>query len=159
MNNIFFTEKTVETPIGNKYQGLVATGEVSAVVVLRAGGALETGLKRVIPDCKTGRLLIQSNIRTGEPELHFLKLPDNIKKHDSVLLLDPQMSSGGAALMSVQILVDHGVPQEKIVFVTYTAGKMGLNRLTKVFPEVRVVVCTIIPDYEERWIEKKYYGC
>ncbi|QSZ34225.1 hypothetical protein DSL72_005815 [Monilinia vaccinii-corymbosi] len=159
MNNIFFTEKTVETPLGNKYQGLVATGEVSAVVVLRAGGALETGLKRVIPDCKTGRLLIQSNIRTGEPELHFLKLPDNINKHDSVLLLDPQMSSGGAALMSVQILVDHGVPQEKIVFVTYTAGKMGLNRLTKVFPEVRVVVCTIIQDFEERWIEKRYFGC
>ncbi|EMR84274.1 putative uridine kinase protein [Botrytis cinerea BcDW1] len=159
MNNIFFTEKTVETPIGNKYHGLIATGEVSAVVVLRAGGALETGLKRVIPDCKTGRLLIQSNIRTGEPELHFLKLPDNINKHDSVLLLDPQMSSGGAALMSVQILVDHGVPPEKIVFVTYTAGKMGLNRLTKVFPEVKVVVCTIIQDFEERWIEKRYFGC
>ncbi|KAF7947760.1 hypothetical protein EAE96_008839 [Botrytis aclada] len=159
MNNIFFTEKVVETPIGNKYHGLIATGEVSAVVVLRAGGALETGLKRVIPDCKTGRLLIQSNIRTGEPELHFLKLPDNINKHDSVLLLDPQMSSGGAALMSVQILVDHGVPPEKIVFVTYTAGRMGLNRLTKVFPEVKVVVCTIIQDYEERWIEKRYFGC
>jgi uridine kinase len=159
MNNIYFKEMCVETPVGNKYNGLIATGEVSAVVVLRAGAALETGLKRVIPDCRTGRLLIQSNVRTGEPELHFLKLPDDIDKHDSVLLLDPQMSSGGAALMSVQILVDHGVPQEKIVFVTYTAGKMGLNRLTKVFPDVRVVVCTIVQDFEERWIEKKYFGC
>lgn len=56
---------------------------------------METGLKRVIPDAKTGRLLIQSNIRNGEPELHFLKLPDDISTHDSVLLLDPQMSSGG----------------------------------------------------------------
>lgn len=55
------------------------------------------GLKRVIPDCRTGRLLIQSNVRTGEPELHYLKLPENINKHDSVLLLDPQMSSGGGA--------------------------------------------------------------
>ncbi|KAM3074620.1 Uridine kinase, variant 3 [Clarireedia jacksonii] len=159
MNNIYFKEMTVETPVGNKYNGLIATGEVSAVVVLRAGAALETGLKRVIPDCRTGRLLIQSNVRTGEPELHFLKLPDDIDKHDSVLLLDPQMSSGGAALMSVQILVDHGVPQEKIVFVTYTAGKMGLNRLTKVFPDVRVVVCTIVQDFEERWVEKKYFRC
>lgn len=43
-------------------------------MVLRAGAALETGLKRVIPDCKIGRLLIQSNIRTGEPELHYCKL-------------------------------------------------------------------------------------
>jgi uridine kinase len=69
------------------------------------------------------------------------------------------MSSGGAALMAVQILVDHGVPENKIVFVTYFAGRMGLNRLTKVFPEVKVVVCEIVADFEERWIERRYFGC
>ncbi len=159
MNNISFKTNIVETSTGAKYNGLQIAGEISAVVILRAGSAFETGLKRVIPDCKTGRILIQSNIRTGEPELHFLKLPDGINTHESVLLLDPQMSSGGAALMAVQVLVDHGVPQENIVFVTYFAGKMGLNRLTKVFPEVRVLVCMIVADYEERWIEKRYFGC
>lgn len=159
MNNVYFKEMTVETPVGNNYHGLIATGETSAVVILRAGSTFETGLKRVLPDCRTGRVLIQSNIRTGEPELHYLKLPDNIETHDSVLLLDPQMSSGGAALMAVQVLVDHGVPEEKIVFVTYFAGKLGLNRLTKVFPEIKVVVCTIVADFEERWIEKRYFGC
>lgn len=30
------------------------------------------------------------------------------------------------------------------------AGRMGLMRLTKVFPDVKVVVCTIVADYEER---------
>jgi uridine kinase len=159
MNNVYFKEMTVETPVGNNYHGLIATGETSAVVILRAGSTFETGLKRVLPDCRTGRVLIQSNVRTGEPELHYLKLPDNIETHDSVLLLDPQMSSGGAALMAVQVLVDHGVPEEKIVFVTYFAGKLGLNRLTKVFPEIKVVVCTIVADFEERWIEKRYFGC
>jgi uridine kinase len=69
------------------------------------------------------------------------------------------MSSGGAALMSVQVLLDHGVAEERIVFVTYFAGKMGLNRLTKVFPLVKVVVCEIVADYEPRWIEKRYFRC
>lgn len=69
------------------------------------------------------------------------------------------MSSGGAALMAVQVLVDHGVPEQKIVFVTYFAGKLGLNRLTKVFPELRVVVCTIVGDHEGRWIAQRYFGC
>ncbi|KAH7355185.1 uridine-cytidine kinase-like protein-like 1 [Rhexocercosporidium sp. MPI-PUGE-AT-0058] len=159
MNKIYFKEKVVKTPTGNKYHGLQATGQTSAVVILRAGSAFETGLKRVLPDCRTGRLLIQSNVRTGEPELHYLKLPEQIESHDSVLILDPQMSSGGAALMAVQVLVDHGVPEEKIVFVTYFAGRMGLMRLTKVFPEVKIVVCTIVADFEERWIERKYFGC
>ncbi|KAL2070440.1 hypothetical protein VTL71DRAFT_13466, partial [Oculimacula yallundae] len=159
MNKIYFKEKIIETPTGNKYRGLQALGETSAVIILRAGAAFETGLKRIVPDCRTGRLLIQSNVRTGEPELHYLKLPEHIKNHDSVLILDPQMSSGGAALMAVQVLVDHGVPEEKIVFVTYFAGHMGLMRLTKVFPEVKIVVCTIVADFEERWIERKYFGC
>jgi uridine kinase len=61
--------------------------------------------------------------------------------------------------MAVQVLVDHGVAQEKIVFVTYFAGRMGLKRLTKVFPEVKVVVCDIVADFEARWIEKRYFGC
>ncbi|EKD21625.1 uridine kinase [Drepanopeziza brunnea f. sp. 'multigermtubi' MB_m1] len=150
MNNVYFKAKTIETPAGNKYSGLQATGETSAVIILRAGAAFENGLKRVLPDCRTGRLLIQSNVRNGEPELHYLKLPEHIETHDSVLLLDPQMSSGGAALMAVQVLLDHGVPEEKIVFVTYLAGRMGLMRLTKVFPEVKVIVSSIVPDYEER---------
>ena len=128
-------------------------------MVLRAGSALETGLKRVIPDCRTGRMLIQTNYRTAEPELHYLKLPSNISTHDGVLLLDPQMSSGGAALMAVSVLVDHGVPENRIVFVTYFAGKIGLNRLCKVFPAIRVVVGRIQDDFEDRWVEKRYFGC
>jgi uridine kinase len=88
-----------------------------------------------------------------------MKLPENIQTHDGVILLDPQMSSGGAALMAVQVLVDHGVPEEKIVFVTYFAGRIGLNRLTKVFPDVKVVVCTVVQDNGDRFIEKRYFGC
>lgn len=159
LNNIHFLVDEVHTSTGHSYKGLKPMGEVSAVIILRAGAAFETSLKRVIPDCRTGRILIQSNFRTGEPQLHYLKLPENIEAHDSVLLLDPQMSSGGAALMAVQVLVDHGVPPSAIVFVTYFAGRLGLNRLTRVFPEIRVVVCAITADLEPRWIEKRYFGC
>ena len=61
--------------------------------------------------------------------------------------------------MAVRVLVDHGVPEEKIIFVTYFAGKMGLNRLTRVFPKLKIVLCRVVEDYEERWIEKRYFGC
>jgi uridine kinase len=154
-----YTPTQIMTPISTPYIGLRPDGEVSAVVVLRGGSALETGLKRVIPDCRTGRILIQTNYRTGEPELHYLKLVNNIEKDSLVLLLDAQMSSGGAALMAVRVLVDHGVPEEKIVFVSYMAGKIGLGRLLSVFPNVRAVVGRIVDDQEERWVEERYLGC
>ncbi|KAI1312370.1 uridine kinase [Xylaria venustula] len=159
LNNVHFKESTVETSSGIPYHGLVPKGEVSAVLVLRGGATFEAGLRRVIPDCRTGRLLIQSNVRTGEPELHYLKLPKDISEHESVLLLDSQMSSGGSGLMAVQVLVDHGVPQDRIVFATYSAGRVGLHRLTKVFPEISVVVGNMVPDIEERWVETRYFRC
>ncbi|KAF7846029.1 hypothetical protein BT93_L5526, partial [Corymbia citriodora subsp. variegata] len=120
-----FTFHNIKTAAGYDYDGLKFDGEVSAVVVLRGGSILETGLKRVIPDCRTGRMLIQTSWRSGEPELHYYKLSEDIATHDKVLLLDPQMSSGGAALMAVRVLLDHGVEEHKIVFVTYMAGRNG----------------------------------
>ncbi|KAK3996193.1 putative uridine/cytidine kinase [Cladorrhinum sp. PSN332] len=159
LNNAAFTSREVTTPQNQNYLGLEPAGEVSAVIVLRGGAAFEAGLHRVITDCKTGRMLIQSNIRTGEPELHYLTLPKDIDQHAAVLLLDAQMSSGGSALMAVQVLVDHGVKEEKITLVTYSSGRMGLHRLTQVFPGITVVVGNLCLDAEERWVEKRYFRC
>ncbi len=159
LNNGKFAEATIETPQGHAYRGLRAQGEVSAVLLERGGAALETGLKRVIPASRTGHILIESNVRTGEPELIFQKLARDIDRHQSVLLLDAQMSSGGSALMAVQVLIDHGVAQDRIVFATYSAGRMGLHRLTSVFPDIAVVVGNLVHDIEERWVEKRYFRC
>lgn len=155
-----FMSCTVQTPVPKEtYNGLAIKGIVSAVVILRGGVILETGLKRVIPDCSTGRMLIQTNFRSGEPELHYYKLSPNISEHTGVMLLDPQMSSGGAALMAVRVLLDHGVKESNIVFVTYMAGNQGMRRLMSVFPDINVVVCRIVGDLEKRWLEERYLGC
>lgn len=61
--------------------------------------------------------------------------------------------------MAVKVLVDHGVSEEKVVFVTYFAGRMGVNRLLKVFPNMTLVVCKIVEDFQDRWIEERYFGC
>ena len=159
LENRDFAPRTVQTPQGSSYEGLHSTGEASAVVILRGGSCLETGLKRVIPECKTGRILIQSSFRTGEPELHYLRLSDDISGHHMVMLLDPQMSSGGAALMAVKVLVDHGVAEKRIVFVTMFAGHMGVRRLMRVFPDIKVVLAEIGDDGIDRWVERRYFGC
>lgn len=154
-----FVPQDVTTPMGYKYKGAAQRGIISAVAVLRGGSIMEPALRRVLPDCITGRILIQTNERTSEPELHYRALPEGLSEHSRVLLLDPQMSSGGAALMAVRVLIDHGVREERIVFVTYFAGRKGLGRLMAVFPDITVVVCRMGEDLEQRWIESKYLGC
>jgi uridine kinase len=149
----------VETPQGNQYLGLHPKGAVSAVAILRGGSCLETALKRSIPDCITGRVLIQTNKSNEEPELHYLKLPSQIEEHSTVILMDSQMSSGSAALMAVRVLLDHGVKEERIVFVTCAAGERGLKRLVAVYSKINVIVGRIEEEREPRWIEKRYFGC
>ena len=153
-----YVPRKVVTPQGTQYAGLEPSGTISAISILRGGSIMEPSLRRTLPSCLTGRLLIQTNYRTGEPELHFRYLPPTIAQHSQVLLLDPQMSSGGAALMAVRVLVDHGVKEEAIVFVAWFAGDNGIRRLTAVFPGVRVVVGRIGRDQEVRWVETKYLG-
>jgi uridine kinase len=154
-----FTPTQVVTPQNHLYMGLHKTADMSAVVILRGGSTFETGLRRTIPDCRTGRILIQTNFRTGEPELHYRALPTSIKNDGLVMLLDPQMSTGGAALMAVRVLVDHGVPEDRIIFVTYMAGRNGVNRVLNAFPAVRVVIARMGEDMEDRWVETRYLGC
>ncbi|KAJ5476140.1 hypothetical protein N7475_001869 [Penicillium sp. IBT 31633x] len=154
-----YVSANVETPQGNTYLGLHPKGIVSAVAILRGGSCMETALKRSIPDCITGRVLIQTNEINEEPELHYLKLPPRIEEHATVILMDSQMSSGGAALMAVRVLIDHGVKQPSIVFVTCAAGERGLKRLTAVYPNINVIVGRIEEEGEPRWIEKRYFGC
>lgn len=157
LDHLAFNSKEVETPEGKIYAGLELSVDVSAVVILRSGGTFEVGLRRVIPDAKIGRLLIQSNARTGEPELHYQRLPPSLQK-DSVLVLDPQIATGAGALMAVTVLKDHGVKEERIVFVTYLASLGGLRRLTKVFPKLTVIVGKIQEGFERRWIDERYFG-
>ncbi|KAJ5942661.1 hypothetical protein N7516_002829 [Penicillium verrucosum] len=154
-----YISANVETPQGSTYLGLHPKGTVSAVAILRGGSCMETALKRSIPDCLTGRVLIQTNESNEEPELHYLKLPLQIEEHATVILIDSQISSGGAALMAVRVLIDHGVEQGRIVFVTCAAGERGLKRLTTVYPRINVIVGRIEEEGEPRWIEKRYFGC
>lgn len=158
-----YKPNTVNTPLSIPYIGLEAIGTVSAIFLLRGGACLEPALQRTLPAALTGRLLIQSVASTSEPELHYLSLPPTIKSHSTVLLLDSQMSSGGAALMAVKILVDHGVDEERILFVTWMAGEVGVKRLVNVFKKVKVVVGLMGKENEmegdERWAEKRYFGC
>lgn len=157
MNHLAFKRREVETPQGHSYYGLELSRDVSAVVILRSGGALEVGLTRVVPDARIGRLLIQSNVRTGEPELHYQKLPSTLKS-DSVLVMDPQITTGAGALMAVAVLKDYGVEEDRIVFVTYLASIVGLRRLTKAFPGVKVIVGKVDEGFERRFIDERYFG-
>ena len=52
--------------------------------------------------------MIQTNVDTTEPELHYLRLPTDIETCQ-VILMDATVASGAAAMMAIRILLDHEV--------------------------------------------------
>ncbi|KAI7906064.1 uridine kinase [Cokeromyces recurvatus] len=145
---------TVTTPINATYEGLKFSQKVCGVSILRAGGTLEAGLKRVISDAIFGKLLIQTDPNTGDPELHYCKLPKEIDEYD-IILMDAMVGTGAAALMAIRVLLDHEVPEERIIFVSFLAAQIGLTVITNAFPRVRIVTSMVDPNFnkEKLWIE------
>lgn len=71
----------VDTPQGIPYHGrrLALNTQICGVSILRAGEAFEPSLTAVCKDVRLGKILIQTNPETLEPELHYLRLPTDIK--------------------------------------------------------------------------------
>ncbi|KAG5277099.1 hypothetical protein AALO_G00113520 [Alosa alosa] len=96
---------SVETPQGAIYEGKRLSGKrISGVSILRAGETMEQALMAVCKDIRLGKILIQTNHDTGEPELHYLRLPKDITE-DYVILMDSTVSTGAAAMMAVRVLL------------------------------------------------------
>lgn len=74
-----FNDKIVETPQGVLYHGKrMATNNICGVSILRAGETMEQAVCDVCKDIRIGKILIQTNLQTGEPEVRFFLIKFNI---------------------------------------------------------------------------------
>lgn len=129
---------------------------VGAVVIQQGGYVFQNALRNKFPEVVVGSILIKTRQHTSEPELHEQILPPSIDLLEDVLLLDSHMASGGAALMAVKVLIDHGVLEEKISILCYSAEKGAVERLISVFRRVKILAATISDKQEPRWIDRLY---
>lgn len=68
-----FKEVKVEAPQGHSYEGKrMACEKICGVSILRAGETMEQALCDVCKDIRIGKILIQTNQMTGEPEVSAL---------------------------------------------------------------------------------------
>ncbi|CAE7557299.1 uprt, partial [Symbiodinium natans] len=73
--------QVIETPCGT-YHGVTSPDPhtICAVDIVRSGGILLEAVRRVLPELKTAKILIQRNEETALPMLYYSKLPHNIDK-------------------------------------------------------------------------------
>lgn len=146
-----FKDTTVETPQGVQYVGKrLGSQKICGVSILRAGETMEQAVCDVCKDIRIGKILIQTNQTTGEPELYYLRLPKDIKDY-KVILMDATVATGAAAIMAIRVLLDHDVPEENILLVSLLMAEIGVHSIAYAFPEVQIVTSALDPEINEKF--------
>jgi len=149
LNHLPVVPKTVETPTGAKYEGVSFEGRICGVSILRAGEAMEAGLREVCRSVRIGKILIQRDEETAKAKLFYAKFPEDIATR-YCLLLDPMLATGGSAIKAVEVLMEHGVPEQRIIFINLVAAPEGLKSFCGRFPSVRVITGWIDEGLNEK---------
>lgn len=139
----------VTTPTNCTYAGEVVDADQMVVIsIMRAGDSMLSCFLSVAPEATVGKILIQRNEETAEPQLYYSKLPSLVDK--DIVLLDPMLATGGSALAALKVLVDNGAERNRISFLNVVSCPEGLKRLLDAFPDLQIVTGQI----DERLNEK-----
>ena len=93
LNHLPVQECAITTPVGQSYSGVKFEGKICGVSIMRAGEAMEQGLRDCCRGVRVGKILIQRDDETCKPRLFYDKLPEDIADR-WVLLLDPMFATG-----------------------------------------------------------------
>jgi len=61
-------------------------------------------------------------------------------------------ATGGSAIKAIEVLIDHGVPQERIIFLNLVSCPEGLRAMYDAYPQVKIVTAWV----DEALNEAKY---
>ncbi|CEP61149.1 uridine kinase URK1 LALA0_S02e07822g [Lachancea lanzarotensis] len=163
--------KRIITPTGQEVTlPSVDFDKVTSISIVRSGDCFMRSLKKTVPSMSIGKVLIQSDSHTGEPQLHCEFLPPHIEDYEQVLLVEAQIISGAAVIMAIQVLLDHGVSLKKMKVIVYLATEIGIRRITDAFNDaIQIYACEVVPtdalgvDHcrwaRSRFVDSRYFGC
>ena len=110
---------------------------------MRAGEAMERGLRTCCRSVRIGKILIQREAGLdSEPKLYYAKFPPDISQRH-VLLMDPLLASGGTVLKAIEVLLAHGAKEKNISFLNLIASRKGIETVHAVYPDVTIVTTAI----------------
>lgn len=134
-------KKIVQTPF-EKTVGWELSEGIVLVPILRAGLGFLPAFLYFFQDAKIGFIGLKRDEKTAEAKEYYRNLP-RIKKTDLVIVLDPMIATGGSATYALHLLKQKGVAERRIIFVSLIGAPVGLGRVKKNFPKVKVITASV----------------
>jgi uracil phosphoribosyltransferase len=137
---------TVETPLGPADAHHV-TGDVVVVPVLRAGLGMLDAVLRLIPWARVGHIGLRRDEETAVASRYYSRLPQGIES-SYVLMVDPMLATGGSAVDAIQVLIDAGARDIRILCIV--AAPEGIAAVEAAHPHVRIYTPVIDRGLNDR---------
>ncbi|ALC44116.1 CG5537 [Drosophila busckii] len=156
LNQLPYTDCDVVTPTGATYNGLKYRSGNCGVSIIRSGEAMEQGLRDCCRSIRIGKILVESDANTHEARVVYARFPDDIGSRQ-VLLMYPIMSTGNTVLQAVNVLRDHGVPENCIILSNLFCTPVAARTVVNAFPKMKILTSELHPVAPNHF-GQKYFG-
>ena len=143
-------EATRNLPLENReiigWQGkpiktqMLSGKKLSIVPILRAGLGMLDGVLTLVPNAKVSVVGLYRDEETLNPVAYFDKIITDIEQR-TALIIDPMLATGGTLLATIDLLKQKGC--KKIIGLFLVASPEGLERVTKLHPDVDLFIAAI----------------
>ena len=108
---------------------------------------LDSAAVELLPNVKIGYAGVQRNEETAEPMEYYTKFPP--MDGTRVLILEPMLATGGSLSWAVDKVKEHGATD--ITAVCVVAAPVGVERMEREHPDVRVVTAALDRDLDHNF--------
>ncbi len=136
----------IETPLEKcTVQRLSSKKEIIIAPILRAGLIFSDIANEIMPYATVRHIGMYRDEDTLTPVWYYNKIPVEFDNPEDkiILILDPMLATGNSAIDAIKLFANKKVPQKNIRFVSLISAPEGLEKVTKAYPDVKIVTASI----------------
>ena len=119
--------------------------EIIIAPILRAGLIFSDIANEIMPFATVRHIGMYRDEDTLTPVWYYNKIPVEFDHPENkvILILDPMLATGNSAIAAIKLFSNKKVPQKNIRFISLISAPEGLEKVTSLFPEVKIVTASI----------------
>ncbi|NXI04154.1 UPP phosphoribosyltransferase, partial [Pachycephala philippinensis] len=145
LNQLPYTECTVTTPTGHKYEGVRFEKGNCGVSIMRSGRWCWLLKEHTLNALETCKQIPFKNATTGLP------------KPGRITLILVILCTGNTVIEAVKVLVEHGVQPSVIILLSLFSTPHGAKSIIQEFPEITILTTEVHPVAPTHF-GQKYFG-
>jgi uracil phosphoribosyltransferase len=140
--------KKIETPLVEMDAPFLMEEEPVIVPILRAGLGMAEALQHLMPRSAYGHIGLYRDEETHRPVEYLIRLPE--AKGRRFIITDPMLATGYSARHATDILIRHGVPEDKIILMTLVAAPEGVRAVRELYKKIHIYTASLDSHLNEK---------